>query len=249
MKVIMIDDNNDVIKLLALVDTCIRASSDSDEITNILAMIKTLIPFQAITVAIDTNEEFSLTAKQQIFTQDLSDEWQDIYFQRKFYNHDPVLAAILNTASAVDWRTASNEAKYVSADFTNISQKYVGQDGISILVKTNIGSTILSLVMAEGSIQPQYYKLLEYIAPHVHEVFNRQGDNQRNRLRMPKLSTRELEVISCGKEGNNNADISTQLSISERTVKFHFSNIFTKLGVKNRSQAVATAIRYGLILA
>ena len=245
----MIDDKNDLNKLLAIVDTCIKASSDSVEIYNIINKIKTLIPFKAVAIAIDTNVEFSLTAKQQLFTQDLSDEWQDIYFQRKFYNKDPVLAAILSTKSAVDWRTVYSQTKHVSSDFKNISQKYVGQDGLSILVKSDIGSTILSLVMAEGSIKPNHLKLLEYIAPHVHEVFNRTGENQRNRLRMPNLTKRELEVINWAKEGKNNTDISTQLAISTRTVKFHFSNIFDKLGVRNRSQVIATAIRYRLIIA
>jgi len=245
----MIEDKNTLIKLLEILDTCIKASSESPDITNVLNKIKNVIPFQAATIAIDTNVEFSLIAKQQIFTQNLPKEWQDIYFQRKFYNQDPVLAAILKTNSAVDWYHATSQAEHVNADFKNISQKHVGQHGLSILVKTKVGSTIISLVMNENSIKPHHFQLLEYIAPHVHEVFNRTGEYQRNRVQTPNLSKRELEVMNWAKQGKSNIKISYQLAISERTVKFHFTNIFNKLDVKNRSQAIAIAIRYGLIVA
>ncbi|WDD98801.1 MULTISPECIES: helix-turn-helix transcriptional regulator [Thalassomonas] len=240
-------DKNKLIQILDLADTCIRASSDSDAISNILEKTNELIPFEAATLAIDTNADFSLTAKQQIFTQNLSEDWQEIYFQRKFFNQDPILSAVSNTDSAVDWRSAVSQSENVSSDFKNLSEKYVGSDGLSILVKADVGSTLLSFVMPEGSITPEHSQLIEYIAPHVHEVFNRQGENMRRGLWQPNLSARELEVLNWAKEGKSNWDISLILAISERTVKFHFSNIFKKLEVLNRSQAIARAIHYGLI--
>jgi LuxR family maltose regulon positive regulatory protein len=55
------------------------------------------------------------------------------------------------------------------------------------------------------------------------------------------LSQRELEVLMLMARGQSNAHIANQLNISENTVKWHGGNIFGKLGVTNRTEAVITA--------
>ena len=55
------------------------------------------------------------------------------------------------------------------------------------------------------------------------------------------LTSREVEIISAIKKGSSNREIAGQLAISEETVKRHLSNIFSKLAVANRTQAVARA--------
>ena len=62
-----------------------------------------------------------------------------------------------------------------------------------------------------------------------------------------KLSTREIEVLRLAAKGNNNKQISEQLDINLRTVKGHFVNIFSKLNVSSRTQAVIVGLRIGLI--
>jgi len=61
------------------------------------------------------------------------------------------------------------------------------------------------------------------------------------------LTARELEVLRKIAEGERNSDIANQLSISEETVKVHVKHIMEKLGAKDRTQAVAIAIRRGII--
>lgn len=53
------------------------------------------------------------------------------------------------------------------------------------------------------------------------------------------LSTREAEIMDLIAKGFDNQEISSKSGITIRTVKFHTSNIFLKLGVKSRSKAVA----------
>jgi LuxR family maltose regulon positive regulatory protein len=53
------------------------------------------------------------------------------------------------------------------------------------------------------------------------------------------LSQRELEVFECLTEGLSNREIAQKLTISLTTVKTHTRNIYRKLDVKSRSQAVA----------
>jgi len=61
------------------------------------------------------------------------------------------------------------------------------------------------------------------------------------------LTPRELEVLALLPKGMMSMQIAAELYISEATVKTHLSSIYRKLSVANRSQAVAHAIKYGLV--
>jgi DNA-binding NarL/FixJ family response regulator len=63
----------------------------------------------------------------------------------------------------------------------------------------------------------------------------------------PRLSAREREVLRLVAAGRSNKEIATELRIAERTVKFHVTSIFDKLGAENRAQAVAVASERGLV--
>lgn len=60
------------------------------------------------------------------------------------------------------------------------------------------------------------------------------------------LADRELEVLQHLLAGDRNRAIASKLRISENTVKFHVRNVFKKLGVSSRSEAIAFAHRHGL---
>ena len=62
------------------------------------------------------------------------------------------------------------------------------------------------------------------------------------------LTRREIEVLSMLAEGLGNKAIARRLSISEHTVKFHVSSIFTKLNARSRTEAVTLGARQGLIM-
>jgi len=61
------------------------------------------------------------------------------------------------------------------------------------------------------------------------------------------VTDRELEVLMLLARGKSNKEIGTTLYISESTVKSHLRNIFTKLNVLSRTEAIATASRQGLV--
>ena len=63
------------------------------------------------------------------------------------------------------------------------------------------------------------------------------------------LSGRELEVLQAMAEGLSNQEIASRLFVSLNTVKTHSSNIFGKLDVRRRTQAVETARRLKIISA
>lgn len=61
------------------------------------------------------------------------------------------------------------------------------------------------------------------------------------------LTHREREVLQLVANGETNREIATALFLSESTVNFHVKNILAKLHLRNRTQAVAYAIRTGLV--
>jgi DNA-binding NarL/FixJ family response regulator len=61
------------------------------------------------------------------------------------------------------------------------------------------------------------------------------------------ITERELEVLRMAAKGMSNRDIARELTISIRTVQTHLSNIFNKMGVGSRTEAVMYGLRKGLI--
>jgi DNA-binding NarL/FixJ family response regulator len=62
-----------------------------------------------------------------------------------------------------------------------------------------------------------------------------------------ELSERELEVLCLMAKGAANKEISAELKIAQSTVKTHITNIFQKLGVNDRTEAVTQALKKGII--
>jgi DNA-binding NarL/FixJ family response regulator len=65
-------------------------------------------------------------------------------------------------------------------------------------------------------------------------------------LAFPELTEREREVLSLIAQGHNNAEIAQRLTLSPKTVGNHISNIFSKLQVADRAQAIIRAREAGL---
>ena len=61
------------------------------------------------------------------------------------------------------------------------------------------------------------------------------------------LSDRELEILSALSDGLSNKQIAKKFWLAEQTVKFHLTNVYRKLGVSTRTEAVHQAYRQGLL--
>ncbi|HEX2980960.1 MAG TPA: response regulator transcription factor [Anaerolineaceae bacterium] len=81
------------------------------------------------------------------------------------------------------------------------------------------------------------------------KLVNRLGGRQpyRNQDSPEGLTEREMDVLRAVAQGRANKTIAAELRISTQTVQVHLRNIFGKLGVSSRSEAVAHAIQYGWI--
>ncbi len=78
-------------------------------------------------------------------------------------------------------------------------------------------------------------------------VLDRFAQLSREEAQAPLLSEREMEVLQLIATGSANKEIAVSLSITESTVKTHVANIFQKLDVSGRTEAVTHALQIGII--
>ncbi len=77
--------------------------------------------------------------------------------------------------------------------------------------------------------------------------FPRIGESTSEDSLIEPLTAREREVLQLMAQGLANKQIALSLSISEHTVKFHLSSLYTKMGISSRTEAVRRGIELGLI--
>ncbi len=99
-----------------------------------------------------------------------------------------------------------------------------------------LANAIRAAKMGKPTLAPEATEALIHAATHAYEPAP--GD---------ELTPREKEVLNLMKDGLNNNEIAEKLFVSVSTVKFHVSSILSKLGVGNRTEAVAMAIKQNLV--
>lgn len=108
---------------------------------------------------------------------------------------------------------------------------------------TQIAKAIRTISKGESMIHPA-------IASKILSGFSQMAGGNVKRGPYPvrhNLSDREITVLKLASEGKTNKEIANDLDLSEKTVKNHFRNIFHKLDVSDRTEAVMHALREGYI--
>lgn len=128
--------------------------------------------------------------------------------------------------------TIHNEIEYLAKAVEIGINGYVLKDSDSEVLK----KAIFTINNGETYIQPN-------LAPLLNEKLTYQEEN----AAINDLTKREVEVLKLLAEGLFNKEIAYKLSISEKTVKNHVSNIFRKIEVFDRTQAAVFAIKNNLV--
>lgn len=129
--------------------------------------------------------------------------------------------------------TVHNEVEYLVRAIDIGADGYILKDSGFDELK----NAIFSIINGESYIQPSLIPSLNS------RLINRDIDKER----LESLTKREVEILAQVASGMFNKEIAVNLSISERTVKNHLSNIFKKIDVSDRTQAAVFAIRNNIV--
>jgi len=106
----------------------------------------------------------------------------------------------------------------------------------------NLLATIRSAAAGDGTLPPDLLgRLLEQVGRLQRQVLSPRG------LTLAGLTARELRVLKLLADGLDTAEVGQQLFCSERTVKHALHDVTTRLNLRNRTHAVAYAMKQGLI--
>jgi LuxR family maltose regulon positive regulatory protein len=152
---------------------------------------------------------------------------------------DKRLAEVL-VLQALAHETLGNEDQALEAIEAAL---HIGEAGSMVRTFITEGEKVARLLheAARRGTTPEYVGRLLAAFPQAQPERAKQDDL------VEPLSERELEVLSLVAEGYTNAEVGQHLHLAPSTIKWHTSNIYGKLGVKNRSQAVARARTLGLL--
>jgi DNA-binding NarL/FixJ family response regulator len=103
------------------------------------------------------------------------------------------------------------------------------------------------LVAAVHLVQDGDALLAPTITRRLVERFARQDDHNALHRDLSTLTPRELEVLQHLARGLTNAELAARLHLSETTVKTHVARILSKLGLRDRAQAIIVAYETGLV--
>lgn len=129
--------------------------------------------------------------------------------------------------------TVHSEVEYLVKAVDIGADGYILKDSGS----TELKQAIDMIVNGDSYIQPSLLPVLNS------RLINRDIDKEK----LESLTKRELEILTQVAGGMFNKEIAINLSISERTVKNHISNIFKKIDVSDRTQAAVFAIRNNIV--
>jgi NarL family two-component system response regulator LiaR len=106
-----------------------------------------------------------------------------------------------------------------------------GQDLVEAVRAIRSGESVLHPKIIEKLLKQAMAKPAETVEPKIKDL----------------LSNREMEMLKLLATGMSNKEIAEKLCLSLRTVKAHMSNIFTKMNVASRSEALVEALKKGLL--
>ncbi|AZE57591.1 Transcriptional activator protein SolR [Pseudomonas synxantha] len=175
-------------------------------------------------------------------------EWSKFYQQAHYFEVDPIVAHCKRCVLPIVWEEKAFET---TPELWSMAQSY----GVHLAWTQPVHDfqgvySMLTLGRSTGEISPQelYEKAGQalWLCHALHAVVAQKYTVNSDVHSPSKLTPRETEILKWSAMGKTASDIATILCLSERTVGFHISSTFKKLGVHNKITAILTASKAGL---
>lgn len=183
-----------------------------------------------------------------LYISELPGGWEGYYHEQGYHKVDPTMSWALKEKTPFVWSDSFSETKY-NGGLSTIQEALVNEsndaglgNGIVIPLTRMHGSK--SFVSVSGDNDD--VGISEKHAVHILSLYFSEGLRRISRggqvaTNIPKITTRELEILEFYATGKSAWDISQILNVSEWTVRFHLKNIRAKYGVHSMVYAVALA--------
>lgn len=238
----------DLVDTMDIIDTALGVGSES-QFGTLLEQTFRVLPVTGADVCVsEISESNAIIRNNRKYTVNYPNDWVQFYRSEGMYRVDPVAQGLFVSPEPMIWSQARRRNRSIlEKDFYGAAASFGLKDGFAFGARFDNSShgSFFSCIGADLAKHKRHSVLLRYIVPHLHVALSRvQLGHQKLK---PKLSPREIEVLTWAKYGKTNWEISVLLGVGERAIKFHIENAIRKLNVVNRTQAIAVALSSGII--
>lgn len=229
----------------------VQASQDLLTLKKILIQVKNDLNFKHVLYAVHQPKSF--TEIGSVIINDYPEKWVLRYAKKAYYKIDPIILHCSQSHEPYCWDQKSYDDSPVTVKLMEEAAEYGLIGGVSIGSLNHKGginffSFSTNHVIKTGSYEYLIAALyLSSLHPYFDEAILRLSSDKFSMSNNEKLTNRELECLNWTVTGKSSREIAEILSISVTTVIFHLKNVIRKLNVKNRNQAIAQAVLFGII--
>ena len=183
--------------------------------------------------------------------------WPTLYRHAAYAAVDSRLAKTRNRVSPYLWDAAESVGDGLARQFVGDAARFGVRSGVVIAlhdgasghVALTFDSALSPIGIARREAVLASLGDLMLIAMALHEAMLswRAAKTAVRKHAGPRLTSRECECLKFAARGMTSADIGNKLSVSERTVNFHFGRLRRKLGALNRPEAIAKGLSMGFV--
>ncbi len=239
---------SDLVTTLDLIDLALNTGSQQ-QFCHLMTTVSRVVPLERSHVSVaELDAQRAIVRTSHQINVNFPVNWLQTYREQGLVQVDPAAKLLFVDDKPLFWgrlrevnRSASDRRFYASA------REFGLRDGFSFgarFIKSSSAS-FFSCAGAELTRHQRHVTIVQYLVPHLHAALSKVYLGLLKE--QPLLTPREIEVLNWAKFGRTNGDISVQMGIGERGVKYHLENAMHKLNANNRSQAVAMALSHGLI--
>ncbi len=243
-----------LISLLEVQEQCLHGRLS--DIPKLLKKLEELIPFDAALVApfSDIHEVIEHGAPiDQVRNFGFHPSYPKFYLAKQLHRHDPIFKQFARGETCISERYEMYEqpnhtlsSQLMRHALSEYFDHHNSLTAIAAPANKKQSNTFFSVHLGQQRAETSHRVAAAYFASHLHQIFQREQQKAIKEIDSP-LTPRELEVLKRLHSGATNQVIADHLNCSERTVRFHLSNIYRKLSVGGKVEALAHALHRGLI--
>lgn len=240
---------DELIDLVEILNLSLKVEKDT-EFKKIIRGLNKLIPFEyAVCAMAETNLEGQFLSFRKVVNASYPEDWLGGYLQHDCAKTDPILNSHFGQFECMRWSEVvrelpRGEMEEYMANAERFGLTHGATSGVFSSARRR--GSIFSFAGQDVERDSRSLSLIEQITPYLHLALMRLCLLDDEAMQAALLSPREREILRWMVAGKTNWEISRILGISERTVRFHAGNVFSKLNVSSRSQAVSLALNMGI---